>query len=135
MAVLVLTNPQIVINSVDLSNRIDQVSLDLSYADVDTTAFGSSNKTRVGGLGDHKFTMEYQQDFAAAEVDATINPLLGLTTAIAVKAVNAATTTVNPAWTFTVLVDQYKAVSGKVGDLVKGSVTWPISGAVTRATS
>jgi hypothetical protein len=132
---IVLTNPQIVVNSVDLSARCDMVTLEEIFADIDTTAFGQSARTRVGGLGDHKFTAEFQQDFGAGSVDATINPLVGLTTSITVKPVNAATTTLNPAYTFTVLITQWKPIDGKVGDLSKASVTWPVSGAIVRATS
>jgi hypothetical protein len=135
MAVQVLINPQIIINSVDLTSRIDTVALEETYADVDTTAFGSSAKTRLAGLGDHKVTLNFQQDFAGAEVEATIYPLVGSTASITVKPLNATTSTTNPAYTFTALVTDWKPVDGKVGALMMSSVTWPISGAVTKATS
>jgi hypothetical protein len=135
MAKLVLTNAQVIVNSVDLSDHIDQVSLQEVFADIDTTAFGSTARTRVAGLGDHKFSVEFQQDYAASEVEQTIYPLIGTTTSVTVKPVSAATSTTNPAYTFTVVVLDWKPVDGKVGDLEKSSVTWPISGTVTKATS
>ncbi|MCU1494808.1 MAG: hypothetical protein JWO62_2572 [Acidimicrobiaceae bacterium] len=135
MGVTVLINPQIVINSVDLTNRIDTVTLEETFADVDTTAFGSSSKTRVAGLGDHKVTLNFQQDFAAASVEATVYPLIGTTTSITVKPLNAATSTVNPAYTFTVLVTDWKPVDGKVGALLTSSISWPVTGAVAKAFS
>src|ERR1019366_2436107 len=135
MAVTVLLTPQIVINSVDLTNRIDTVKIDETYADVDTTAFGSGSKTRVAGLGDHKVTLNFQQDFAAAEVEATVYPLIGLTTSITVKPLNGTTSTTNPAYTFTVLVTDWTPIDGKVGALLMSSVTWPISGSITKAFS
>ena len=135
MAVQVFLNPQIVINSVDLTNRIDTASLDLTFADIDTTAFGATAKSRVAGLGDHKFGCEFQQDFAASEVEATVYPLVGTVTSITIKPLNAATSTVNPAYTFNVLVTDWHPVNGKVGDLLKSSVTWPISGGITKAFS
>jgi hypothetical protein len=135
MAVTVLLNPQIIVNSVDLSNRIDTVSIEETFADVDTTAFGSTSKTRLAGLGDNKFSAEFQQDFAAAEVEQTVYPLIGTLASVTVKPLNAATSTVNPAYTFQVLVTDWKPVGGKVGDLLKSSVSWPISGSVTKATS
>jgi len=135
MAVTVLLTPQIIINSVDLTNRIDTVTIDETFAAVDTTAFGSSAKTFIAGLGEHKFTCEFQQDFAAAEVEATIYPLLGTVVAVTVKPLSSTTSTTNPAYTFNVLVDEWKPVDGKVGDLLKSSATWPISGAVTKAFS
>ena len=62
MAQLLMTNPQITINSVDLSGRIDQLSLEEMFADVDTTTFGSGSKTRIAGLGDHKVTLALHSD-------------------------------------------------------------------------
>lgn len=133
MAITVLTNPKIQINSVDLSNHITTVTLEETYADVDTTAFGSTSKTRMAGLGDHKVTLNFQQDFAAASVDATISALVGSTTTIIVTPVNTTVSTSNPSRTFTVLINDWKSIDGKIGDLLMASVTWPISGAVTKS--
>lgn len=136
MAILVLINPQILINSVDLSNHIDSVTLEETFADVDTTAFGGGgSKTRIAGLGDHKVSLAFQQDFAASSVEQTVYPLLGTVTSITVKELNAATSTVNPAYTFSALITDWKPVDGKVGALQMSTVTWPISGSVTKATS
>jgi len=65
MARLVFTNPSITINSVDLTDRIAQVGLDMSFAEVPTTAFGDTAVTRVAGLGDHSVSISFHQDFAA----------------------------------------------------------------------
>lgn len=135
MAVTVITNPQIVVNSVDLTNHIDTVTLEESVAAVETTAFGDSSKTFIGGLGDNKVTLNFQQDFAAASVEQTVYPLIGKTASITVKPLNATTSTTNPSYTFTVLVDSWKPVDGKVGALMMSSVTWQISGTITKATS
>jgi hypothetical protein len=135
MAVQVFLTPQIIINSVDLTNRVDTVTLEETFADVDTTAFGSGSKTRVAGLGDHKVTLNFQQDFAAAEVESTVYPLVGTTTSVTIKPLSTTTSSTNPAYTFTVLVSDWKPVDGKVGSLLMSSITWPISGSVTKAFS
>ena len=135
MAKIVLLNPSIVINSVNLSDHIDQVTIEETYKDIDTTAFGSTAVTRVAGLGDHKLVLEFQQDFGASEVEATVYPLVGTLTSVSILPVSGTTTTTNPSYTMTVLVNDWKPVDGKVGDLSKVSITWPISGAVTKATS
>lgn len=132
MAKIVLTNPKITINSVDLTDRVAQVSLDMSFDEVETTAFGDSARTRVAGLGDHSFSASFHQDFATSEVEATIYPLLGTTTEITVKSVNSTTTTTNPLYTFTVLVTEWAPISGAVGELLTADVTWPVSGAVNK---
>ena len=132
MAKLVLTNPKIVINSVDLTSRISQVSLDMSFAEVDTTAFGDLAVTRIAGLGDHSFGASFIQDQALANVEATIYPLLCVTTSVTVKAVNTTTSSTNPEYQFTVLVTEWSPIAGAVGDLLTADVTWPISGTVTK---
>jgi hypothetical protein len=133
MAITVLTNVQVILNSVDLSNHVTSVTVEESYADVDTTAFGQTSKTRIAGLGDHKLTLDMQNDLAAASVYATIQPLVGSTCSFNVKTLNQATSSVNPAFTGVVLVNDFKPVSGKVGDLNVTSITWPVSGSITTA--
>lgn len=136
MAIQVFTNPKIIINSVDLTNHISQVTLEETYADVDITAFGTGgSKTRVAGLGDHKFSLTLQQDFAASSVEQTIYPLVGTVATVSILPLNAATSTTNPSYTFSVLVNDWKPMDGKVGDLFVTSATWPISGPVTKGTS
>jgi hypothetical protein len=129
-----MTNPQIYINSVDMTSRIAQVSIDMSFAEVETTAFGDTAVTRIAGLGDHSFSATFHQDFAASQTNATIYPLIGTTTAVKVKAVNATTTTTNPEYQFVVLVSEWAPISGAVGELLQADVTWPITGAITQAT-
>ena len=135
MARLVLTNPSITINSVDLTDRVAQVAIDMSFAEVETTAFGDSAVTRVAGLGDHSVSLSFHQDYASGEVEATIYPLLGTTTAMIVKPVNTTTSTNNPSYSFNVLVTEWSPISGTVGELVTADVTWPISGMVNKTTS
>lgn len=135
MAKLVFNNPKITINSVDLTGNVAQVALDMSFDEVETTAFGNTARTRVAGLGDHSFSASFHQDFAASLVEATIYPLLGTTTQVTVKAVNTTTATDNPLYTFTVLVTQWAPVSGAVGDLLTADVTWPVSGAIAKTFS
>jgi len=135
MAKLVFNNPKITINSVDLTDRIAQVALDMTFAEVETTAFGNTAVTRVAGLGDHSFSASFHQDFASSEVEATIYPLLGTTTEITVKPVNTTTTTDNPLYTFTVLCTEWSPVSGSVGELLTADVSWPVSGGVTKTSA
>lgn len=132
---LVLTNPKITINSVDLTSRIDMVHIETSVADLDSTTFGNTARRHANGLLDSKVTLEFQQDLATSSVEATIYPLIGTTCTVAVLPVNAATSTTNPSYTFTVAVQGWHPIDGKVGDLTKASVTWPIDGTITKSNS
>jgi hypothetical protein len=135
VARIVLTDVSVTINSVDLSDHIANVTLNQSFAEVETTAFGDSARTRVAGLGDNSVTLDFHQDFAASEVEATIAPLIGTTTAVVIKPTSGAVGAENPSYSFTVLCTDWTPINGAVGDLSTASVTWPISGAITKATS
>lgn len=135
MAKFVLTNPEIEINSVSLADHVASVTVSESYAEVATTAFGDTAVTRVAGLGDHSVSLDFHEDFAASEVHATIYPLLSGTTTLVVKPVNETTSSTNPSYTMTVLVTEWPLLNGSVGDLATASVTWPVSGSITVATS
>jgi hypothetical protein len=135
MARIVLTDASIVINSVDLSGFIASVSITTSEDVVETTGFSSTSaagRTRVAGLADNSVTLEFHQDFATSAVEQTIYPLLGTTTTVVVKPTSAAQSATNPSYTFTALVSEWQPLSGSVGELATASVTWPVSGAITK---
>jgi hypothetical protein len=135
MAKFVLINPAITINSVDLADRIASISLNSTRAEVPTTAFGDQAVTRIAGLGDNSITLSFHEDFASSEVHQTIYPLIGTTTSVVVKPVNATTATDNPSFTMTVLVTEWPILNGSVGDLAAADVTWPVSGVITKSIS
>lgn len=135
MARLVLNNPSITINAVALADHIASVTIDTSVNEVETTSFGSSGVTRVGGLQDNSITLSFHQDYAASSVEQTIYPLIGTTTSIIIKPVNGTTTTTNPSYTAEVLVTGWNSVNGSVGDLATADVTWPVNGLITKSTT
>jgi len=140
MARIVLTNVDVEIEGVNLSDYISSVSLSSTYDVVETTAFGGGNvpaaaKTRQAGLVDNAVTFEFHQDYAAGEVEATIYPLLGTLASVEIQPVNAAVSVDSPKYTFEALVSEWTPVNGAVGELATASVTWSISGPITKLTS
>lgn len=135
MSKFVLTNPLIEIGGVNLSDHVSSVTVNESYAEVATTAFGDTAVTRIAGLGDHSVSLDFHEDFGASEVHATIAPLVSSTTTVTVKPVDEATSATNPSFSMTVLVTEWPLLNGSVGDLASASVTWPVSGSITTATS
>jgi len=134
MARIVLTNAKITINAVNLSDHIASVTLSTSSDVVDTTGFSSTAaRSRVAGLADNSVTLEFHQDFATSNVEATVYPLIGTTTTVVVTPVDTTVSGTNPSYTFTALVAEWQPLSGAVGELATASVTWPISGAITKA--
>ena len=136
MAKLVFTDATVTINAVDLSTAISSVVLNSSIDSIETTAFGTTGaRARIGGLADNSVTLEFAQDYAADEVEATIFPLIGTVTTVTVKPTSDATSATNPIYTVYCLVAEWSPVGGSVGELATVSVTWPVSGAITKATS
>jgi hypothetical protein len=139
MARIVLTDAKVTINGVNLSDHIASITINETNDVVETTAFSSTAaKTRVAGLKDNSVTLEFHQDFAANNVEATINgasSLVGTVTAIVVTPTSSSVGATNPSYSFNALVSEWTPLNGAVGELSTASVTWPISGAITKATS
>ncbi|SOE25608.1 hypothetical protein [Streptomyces sp. OK228] len=138
MAKLVLRDCYIVINGVNFSDHASSVEVDLSKAEVETTNFSGSGRERVAGLKDDGFVINFQQDYAAAQIDATFYPLWNNETefTVEVRPTSAAASTTNPKYTATCILLEYKPLSGKVGDLSETQVKLPAQRTgITRATS
>jgi hypothetical protein len=133
MARIVLTNAFISVGGVDLSDLVASVTLNTSRDIVETTAFSVTAKTRVAGLADNSVTLEFHQDFATGEVEQTIYPLLGTASAVIVKPNGASTSAFNPSYSFSAIISEWTPINGSVGELATASVTWPVTGAITKA--
>lgn len=136
MARIVLTDVQVLINtSTDISDHVASVTLNSTVNEVQTTAMGNTAITRVGGLLDNSVTLEFHQDFATSSIESVVYPLIGTLTTMKVKPTSSATSSTNPQYTFSALVTEWTPINGAVGELSTASVTWPISGTITKTTA
>jgi hypothetical protein len=135
MPKLVLNNAYVVFGSTDLSDHVSNISLNTTYDIVETTAFGDTARKRVAGLADNSVTFEFHQDYATGSVESTIYPLLGTAITCEVRPINTTVSASNPKYTFSVLISEWTPLNGSVGELATASVTWPISGNITKAFS
>ena len=126
---------KVTIGTVVVSDDIASVTLDITSDEIETTAFGSSYRTRIGGLKDASVSLDFHQDFGAGAVDALLFPLMGSTVAVKIAPTSGTVTATNPEYRFNALVTQYQPFAGAVGDLATLSVTWPVSGEVVRGTA
>jgi hypothetical protein len=133
VAKFVATDYTITIGGDDLSASLAAVTLDITVEEQDTTAFGATARTRIGGLKDASVSLDFHQDFAADSIDATLFPLLGTVVVITITPTASAISATNPTYSCSALVTQYQPFASNVGDLATLSVSWPVSGAVTRA--
>ena len=134
MAKFSATDFDISINSVDFSESLAAVTLDITREQLEVTSFGNSARRYIAGLQDASVTLSFHQDFAAASVDSTLWSNLGGTVAIVIKPTSAAVGSANPTYSFNALVTQTTPFSSNVGDLATMDVTWPVDGAITRGT-
>ncbi|MGA9851841.1 MAG: radical SAM protein [Gammaproteobacteria bacterium] len=132
---IVLDNAQVLIDSVDLSAYVKQVSISYKAGALDNTAMGDTTKSSMGGLLDWSMSIDFFQDFGSETVDATLFPLIGTTTTIDVKAVSGARSATNPSFTGTCLVESYEPLSGSVGQEAMTKLSLVAAGDLSRATS
>lgn len=124
------------VGGVDLTDHAESVEVDDNFDEVDMTNLGSGgNRERLGGLGDGSVTILWQADYAASKVDATLWANRGALASVVFRPTSAVVGTGNPQYTASYLISKLKPVSGKVGDKAGFTLTWPRSGALTRATS
>lgn len=137
MAKFVLTDPVVVFAGSTVTTSVASVTISLEADDVETTAFGGSGwRSRVTGLKAGTFDMEIHQDFGASAIDSVIyNAFVAGTAAVTVIPAGGTVSATSPSFAFTVAVTGYTPVDGAVGDLATASYSFPISGAVTRATA
>jgi hypothetical protein len=136
MAVFMQNSVTVTVNSVDLTDHITSVSgFNETCADLTTTAMGETNVSRIGGLKDASVSITFLNDFAASETYATLASLLGTAINVTITPASGSVTATNPKKTASCLVTELPFIDGAVGDLAEVSVTWPVTGAITTATS
>jgi hypothetical protein len=134
MAKIVLTDATVSIAGVDISDYVASITLTTSSAEVETTSFGSGGAvTRVGGLKDGSLAIDVHQDYPL--VDNLLFPLLGSTAAFIVNPSGTTPGTATPDYSGTVLITELTPIAGAVGELATMSLSFPISGTVTRGTA
>ena len=135
MAKQVLTNVAVTYGTAntDISAYVTSITLSSTAAEVVTTSMGSSAVTRIQGLIDNSITMELQQDYPTIEKLFFDAFTAGTAVPMTVKPNGtAAASSSNPQYAFSVLPTAHEMVKGAIGDLATMSISFPISGAITK---
>src|SRR6266496_1036722 len=119
MAIIMSNDVSLVVNSVDLSDHVREVTLNMSADALDATAMGATSKAYTVGLRDDTIEVTFLQDYAAGKADATLNPLVGANTGftIVAKPTSAAVSGTNPSYTVTALLFDYTPIEATVGEI------------------
>lgn len=131
-----VTNAYLVINSVNLSDHTRNAQITGTGETLDKTAYGQTARTYLIGLLDANLQVEFNDDLASGSVDATLWAAFAARTnvTVAYRIENAAISTTNPEWQFSICPNQWN-IGASVGQLAMKSLTLQISGAITRDTT
>ena len=134
MAKIVLTDASITINSIALSDHANSITVNYEVDSVEVTAFGDTGHNFTGGLRNLSVEVALMQDYAAANVEATIYPLVGTTTTLVVKPTSSAASATNPQYTITgAFLASHTPVAGGVGELSMTTLTFT-GGTIAKST-
>lgn len=127
---------RLTVNAVDLSDHLRSSQLNGSGDTLDKTAMGQAARTFLMGLRNWGVSVEFNDDMAASNVDATIYAahVAGVAVAIAWRPVNTTISTTNPEFQWDSLINEYN-VGGSIGALATKSLSWQADGDVTRDTT
>jgi hypothetical protein len=120
-----------------LADHVRSISIDAAVDMPEFTTFGDGGfKTSKPGLKGATITIEYNQDYAAANVDATFGAgfLAGTAYYIDVKPTSSARGATNPSYVAKGYVSAYP-IAQTVGDRAMVSVTYTVDGTFARLTS
>lgn len=138
MAKLIAKNLLVKVNGVNLTDHIASVDLSKSVDEIEVTSFGSSARSRIGGLEDASLTLSFHQDFASNSTFDTLESAFGssgtVTILMGTSSSQGSATSTTPLLTIPVLCSQ-SSVGGQIGDLMTVDVTWPANGSITKSTT
>lgn len=139
MARQVFTNAYVQINGTDLSNRVASVAVNRQADKVETTAMTATGHEYLPGLRDDSFEVTWRQDFAASQVDVTLDALFAAGSAFLVKvgANGSSFSATNPVYSGTCCLFEYSPISGNVGDVLDAATTFAMAngGSIVRGTA
>ena len=119
--------------NIDLSSYCTSFTLNRSFDEIEVTAMGDLGHRMIAGLEASSLTIEFINDNGSNAVLQTLNSLLGKNVYFKVANDKSASgSAANPFWTGLVLINNITPINGAVGDLSTQSVTFNVSGAVTK---
>ena len=134
MAVFLNNQVGVKVNSVDLSDHVNSVTLNRNFDQLEVTAMGDSGHRFIKGLEASSITLDFLNDTASTSVLQTLQAAWGTNvTLVLLQNKGTAVSATNPLYTMTVLVNNTTDINGATGDLSTQNVTWQVSGTIAVA--
>ena len=131
MAVFLNNGVGVKVNSVDLSDHVNSITLNRNFDELEVTAMGDSGHKFIKGLEASSITLSFLNDTASASVLQTLQAAWGTNvTVVLLQNKGTAVSATNPLYTMTALVNGTTDINGATGDLSTQDVTWNVSGTI-----
>jgi hypothetical protein len=120
-----LSNPVVTVNTVDLSDQCTAATFTHRFDQLESTAFGDTNRKYVKGLGNHEVTLSLYMSYAASETYATLAALVGTTTNITVKPTSGVASPTSPGFILQgAFLAELPVINATMGELSTVDVTF-----------
>lgn len=132
----VLLDAQLAIAGNDLTDWCAKIELNDEFEDKETTTYGSGGaKEYLGGLESGEVSITFKQDYDDNALDDIMWALRRQVVTFTTRADEDAVSASNPQYSGSILINKWTPIAGSVGDVAEVDVSFPLSGALVRATS
>ena len=124
------------IGAVDITDHVTSATLTQSADELEITSLGDSARKYVAGLQTGTLDLEFLNDFAAANVCATLQT--ALYTTVVAKLVPGPGTTIsatNPLYTVSILINNLTPIAGAAGEMSSSSLSFTCNSTIVQTTS
>ena len=124
------------IGAVDITDHVTSATLTQSADELEITALGDSSRKYVAGLQTGTLDLEFLNDFAAANVCATLQS--AIYTTVTAKLVPGPGTTIsatNPLYTVSILINNLTPIAGAAGEMSSSSLSFTCNSTIVQTTS
>ena len=124
------------IGAVDITDHVTSATLTQSADELEITSLGDSARKYVAGLQTGPLDLEFLNDFAAANVCATLQS--ALYTTVTAKLVPGPGTTIsatNPLYTVSILIYNLTPIAGAAGEMSSSSLSFTCNSTIVQTTS
>ena len=135
MAIYLSNGVVVTLNSVALSDHVTSATINRSFDELEVTAMGDNAHKFVKGLEASTITLDFLNDTAASNVNATLQAAWGTTVALTLKQTSAITSATNPLFSTTVLVNNTQDINGSPADISSQSITFTCNSVIVITTS
>jgi hypothetical protein len=138
MAVFLSNGVVTTLNSVALSANVTSATINRVFEELEVTAMGDTSRKFTKGLETSTITLDFLNDDSASgagSVRATLQAAWGTTVPITIKQTNATTSTTNPQYATTILVNNTTDVNGATGDISSQSITFTCNSPIVITTA